>query len=71
MIIDGETKVVGVIGNPISHSFSPIINNAAFQHLKLNYKYFAFKVSSEHLAGAIGGANKLGLKGLNVTIPHK
>ena len=71
MIIDGETKVVGVIGDPISHSFSPIINNAAFQHLGLNYKYFAFKVSPEHLAGAIGGANKLGIKGLNVTIPHK
>ena len=71
MIVNGETKVVGVIGDPISHSFSPIINNAAFEYLKLNYIYLPFHVSSENLALAIGGANKLNIKGLNVTIPHK
>lgn len=70
-MINGETKIVGVIGDPIGHSFSPIINNAAFEHLNLNYKYLAFKVSQDNLTGAIGGANKLGFKGLNVTIPHK
>ncbi len=70
-MINGETKIVGVIGDPIGHSFSPIINNAAFEHLNLNYKYLAFKVSQDSLTGAIGGANKLGFKGLNVTIPHK
>ena len=71
MEINGATKIVGVIGNPIEHSFSPIINNAAFEYLNLNYKYLAFKVEVDELSGAIGGANKLNIKGLNVTIPFK
>ena len=71
MIIDGTTNIIGVIGDPIEHSFSPIINNAAFEYLNLNYVYLPFHVLSENLGSAIGGANKLNIKGLNVTIPHK
>jgi shikimate dehydrogenase len=71
MYIDGTTKIIGVIGDPIEHSFSPIINNAAFEHLNLNYVYLPFRVLPDNLAGAIGGANKLNIAGLNVTIPHK
>lgn len=68
-MIDGKTKVVGLIGNPVEHSFSPAMHNAAFNILNLNYKYLAFKVSN--LEKAIYGAKELGIVGLNVTIPHK
>ena len=71
MYVDGTTNVVGVIGDPINHSFSPIIHNAAFEYLNLNYVYLPFHVLPDSLAGAIGGANKLNIKGLNITIPHK
>ncbi|WP_409200264.1 shikimate dehydrogenase [Methanobrevibacter sp. DSM 116169] len=68
-MIDGNTKVVGLIGNPVEHSFSPIMHNAAFKKLNLNYVYVPFKVSS--LENIISSCNALNIKGLNVTIPHK
>lgn len=70
MEIDAHTKLCGVIGNPVEHSLSPAIHNAAFQKLGLNYVYLAFRV--ENLASAIGGVRALGaVRGLSVTIPHK
>ena len=68
--INAQTKLCGVIGNPVEHSLSPAIHNAAFQKLGLNYVYLAFKV--ENLEGAIRGMRSLGnLRGFSVTIPHK
>jgi len=68
--INAQTKLCGVIGNPVEHSLSPAIHNAAFQKLGLNYVYLAFKV--ENLEGGIQGIRSLGnLRGLSVTIPHK
>ncbi|UCZ54459.1 shikimate dehydrogenase [Bacillus shivajii] len=63
--------VLGVIGSPISHSLSPIMHKAAYDELGLDYTYHAFHVESNELKAAIDGVKGLGLKGLNVTIPHK
>ncbi|CUS86985.1 shikimate dehydrogenase [Candidatus Kryptobacter tengchongensis] len=71
MIIDAETKLVGLIGHPVSHSFSPFIHNTAFEIIGLNYKYITFDVLPEHLKDALKGIIALGIKGVNVTIPHK
>lgn len=70
-MINGVTKVIGVIGNPIEHSFSPMMFNAAFKEKKMNYIYVPFKVEKYDLKKAISGAKALNIKGLNVTIPHK
>ncbi len=70
MEIDAHTKLCGVIGNPVEHSLSPAIHNAAFRTLGLNFVYLAFPV--EDVAGAIKGIRALGnLRGVSVTIPHK
>lgn len=71
MVITGTTKILGVIGNPISHSLSPIIHNAAIEHLGLDYRYLAFPVAPERLATALDGFAAIGLVGSSVTIPHK
>ena len=71
MNIKGSTNIVGLIGNPVSHSFSPPMHNAAFKHLNLDYVYVAFDVMGEKLENAIKGCEALNIKGLNVTIPHK
>lgn len=70
MEINAQTKLCGVLGNPVEHSLSPAIHNAAFQKLGLNFVYLAFRV--EDLAGAIRGIRALGnVRGFSVTIPHK
>lgn len=71
MKIKGSTNVVGLIGNPVEHSFSPPMHNAAFKALNMDYAYVAFDVLPENLENAIKGAESLNIKGLNVTIPHK
>ena len=71
MGISGKTKVCAIIGDPVEHSLSPIIHNAAFKELGLNLVYVAFTVTTRELQTAILGAKSLGLWGLNVTMPHK
>lgn len=63
--------IYGVIGDPVAHSLSPIIHNAAFEALGMDCIYHAFLVKSGHLHEAVNGARYLGFGGLNVTIPHK
>jgi len=70
-MIDAKTKFFCVIGDPIEHSLSPIMHNAVFRHLKLNYAYLAFKVQQSSLGSAIDAFKSLDFKGVNVTIPHK
>ncbi|WP_346676247.1 shikimate dehydrogenase [Methanobrevibacter woesei] len=70
-MIKGSTKVVGLIGEPVEHSFSPPMHNEAFKTLGLDYVYAPFNVSPDNLKSAIEGANSLNIQGLNVTIPHK
>ncbi len=64
-------KIYGVIGDPIEHSLSPIMHNAAFRKLGINGVYHAFQVSLGNIANAILGAKALDFGGLNVTIPLK
>jgi len=71
MTISGKTRVCGVIGDPIEHSLSPIMHNAAFQALDLDYVYLAFKVKPSCVADAVNGIRALNIRGLNVTMPHK
>lgn len=68
--IDSHTQLCGIIGDPVEHSLSPAIHNAAFQHMGLNFVYLAFKVVD--LEGGIRGIRALtSIRGVSVTIPHK
>src|SRR5438445_10409436 len=68
--IDAKTRLCALIGNPVEHSLSPAIHNAAFQLLGLNFAYVAFKV--EDVEGAVSGIRALTcIRGVSVTIPHK
>lgn len=71
MVISGKTRVCGVIGDPIEHTLSPAIHNAAFNHLKLDFVFLAFRVKAADLENAVRGMRGLGIHGLNVTMPHK
>lgn len=70
-MITGKTNVTGIIGNPVEHSLSPLMHNAAFKYLGLDYIYVPFLVAEDALEDAIMGSKSLNIKGLNVTIPHK
>ena len=68
--INPKTQLCGLLGNPVEHSLSPALHNAAFQYLDLNFVYLAFPV--EDVESAIRGIRALGnLRGFSVTIPHK
>ncbi len=70
-LITGKTNVFGIIGDPVAHSLSPAMHNAAFKKLGLDNIYVPFRVKKEGLEAAVEGASAMGIKGLNVTIPHK
>ena len=69
--INGQTRIVGVIGDPVQHSRSPQMHNAAIVERKLDYVYVPFHVRSGELREAIEGFKALNVLGVNVTIPHK
>jgi 3-dehydroquinate dehydratase/shikimate dehydrogenase len=69
--INAETKVYGVLGDPIAHSLSPLVHNAAFRHLGLNGVYLPFRVLKGTLARTLEEFEWLGVQGYSVTIPHK
>jgi len=71
MEISGKTKVCGLIGDPVEHTLSPAMQNAAFNDLKLDFIYVAFRVKIGELGNAMVGMRSLGIHGLNVTMPHK
>ncbi|RJS71950.1 shikimate dehydrogenase [Methanophagales archaeon] len=64
-------KIYAIIGDPVAHSLSPVMHNAAFDKLGMDAVYLAFRVSKGELGDAIRGAKSLGIAGLNVTIPLK
>ena len=70
-MITGKTKLVGLIGYPVGHSLSPLMHNAAFSALELNYIYVPLPVEPDHLEQALVGLKAMGFVGVNVTIPHK
>lgn len=71
MKITGKSKVFGIIGWPLSHSLSPVFQNAAFEHLGLDCCYVPFPVDPGQLDAAIRAIPALNIAGLNVTVPHK
>ncbi len=72
MIITGRTRLIGIFGNPVHHSLSPVIQNAALETAGLDYVYVPFRVQpGEDLKSAVEAVRVLNLRGVNVTIPHK
>jgi len=69
--IGAQTRVAGVIGWPIEHSLSPVIHNAAYEALGLDWVYVALPVAPGAAPKAIAGLAALGFAGANVTMPHK
>ena len=69
--VDASTRLVGILGYPVSHSFSPAMHNAAFFTRGLNFRYVALPVLPSRLEAAVRGLGSLGFAGANVTIPHK
>lgn len=67
----GATRLAGVIGDPVRHSLSPAIHNAAFAALGLDWAFLAFPVVAGRAPEALAGAMALGVVGLSVTMPHK
>jgi len=70
-VISGETRLVGLLGDPVSQSLSPLIQNAAFAARGLDWAYVPLSVASESVAEAVRGLVALGFVGANVTTPHK
>jgi shikimate dehydrogenase len=70
-LLTGETRLVGLIGDPVSHSLSPRMQNAAFAARGLDWTYVPLEVSAKRLEDAVAGLVALGFAGANVTIPHK
>jgi shikimate dehydrogenase len=71
MSIDAQTRLCALVGNPVEHSFSPLIHNAAFKATGLNFVYVAFRVEKSRIGEAITGIRALNIRGTSVTIPHK
>ncbi len=71
LTIDGDTRLLAVIGHPVRHSLSPQMHNASFAAEGLNFVYVALEVAPEDLPAATRGAAALGFRGFNATIPHK
>ena len=70
-MINGSTGLVGLLGNPVQHSLSPAMQNAALQALGLNWRYLALPCEGKALPEVLQGLRAVGCRGLNVTIPHK
>jgi shikimate dehydrogenase len=66
-----NTKIIGLLGHPIKHTYSPFIHNIAIELKNLDYIYLPFDVPASGLKNALKGMLALGIKGFNVTIPHK
>lgn len=71
MIINGLTRTIGLIGNPVEHTLSPVIHNTISEKMGINSIYAPFHVGDDGLANAVKGAYELNILGLNVTVPHK
>jgi shikimate dehydrogenase len=70
-VINGHTKLVGLMAWPIGHTLSPAMHNAAFDALGLNWRYVPLPVHPTWVEAAVRGLVALGFQGCNVTVPHK
>ena len=71
MIVQGTTTVFAILGDPVAHSLSPQMHNAALTALGIDGIYVPFHVTPEHLPAAVAGVRALQIAGLSVTVPHK
>jgi shikimate dehydrogenase len=71
LTISGSTRVAGVIGDPVRHSLSPVLHNAAYRELGLDWVYAAFEVPAGSTGAALEAMRVLGFAGLSITMPHK
>lgn len=71
MEINGDTRLIGLIGNPVEHTLSPVIHNGISEVMSIESVYVPFRVEAEGLKAAIRGAYELNVLGMNVTVPHK
>jgi shikimate dehydrogenase len=71
MDIDGKTRLIGLIGNPVEHTLSPVIHNGISKGMGVNSVYVPFKVEADGVDVAVKGAYELNVLGMNVTVPHK
>lgn len=69
--ITGHTKLICLLGSPCAHSISPMMHNASFEALGLDYRYLAFDVSEETLKTAVDGLRAMNARGFNLTMPDK
>jgi shikimate dehydrogenase len=69
--VTGKTKICALVGDPVEHTVSPAMHNAAFAEAGLGFVYVPFRVCPENLAEAVAGLRALDVRGFNVTIPHK
>lgn len=69
--VSGKTNVYGIIGDPVEHSFSPVIHNTIAKVLEMDFVYVPFHVNDGDVYEAIKGAYSLNIRGMNVTVPHK
>jgi shikimate dehydrogenase len=70
-MITGTTKLLGIIGDPVKHSLSPLMHNAALAEMGLDYVYVPFPVAPDQLKRAIAGFEAIHVQGFSITIPHK
>jgi shikimate dehydrogenase len=70
-LITGKTRLLALIGHPVSHSLSPEMHNAAFEADGLDYVYVCLDVEPEDLPAAVAGMRALNFRGFNITMPHK
>lgn len=71
MKVTGRTEIFGILGDPVSHSLSPVMQNAAFAAMGMDAVYVPYHVRPGDLPEAVAGLRSLGVKGVNVTVPHK
>ena len=69
--IDGKTRLYGLLGNPVLHSLSPFIHNEGFRRLSINARYMTFLVEEKDLGSTLSTLRKIGVGGLNLTMPLK
>ena len=70
-MISGTTGLIGLLGQPVSHSLSPVMHNAALKAMALDWRYLALPCDAEDLEAVLNGLQAVSCRGLNVTIPHK
>lgn len=69
--MDARTALYGIFGDPVEHSLSPLIHNTLFAEQDLNAVYLAFRVEGQRLGLALEAMRSMGMRGANVTVPHK